>query len=83
MHHARKFIKNTIDTSGIEEASSDSEEPVEGNTQSSQGFIWLLRQHVLHKVAEFQAHVLPLLRGTKLRIENYIEVELSEGGNKY
>jgi hypothetical protein len=46
----------------------------------SNNFIWILRQLVLRKVAEVQAQVVPLLKGTKLRMENYLEISLAEGG---
>jgi hypothetical protein len=79
MHHSRKFFNYVLETGEIETNNEGTESFLQEKTAASASFVFALRQLVLRKVAELQAQVVPLLKGTKLRIENYIGIELSEG----
>jgi hypothetical protein len=80
IHHARKFTKCTFDTTHIEEQPTEDDSVTKATSQACQNFVWILRQLIMHKVAEFRANVLPLFKGAKLRIENYLDAQINEGG---
>jgi hypothetical protein len=80
MHHLRKFTSYTFDAGEVEEGVVEADSFMEEKMPASCSFVWIIRQFVLKKVAELQTVVLPMLKGTKLRVENYIEIELLDGG---
>lgn len=73
-------MKSTIDASNSDDLLPESEMSLLENASASENFVWMLRQLVLRKVSEFESQVLPLIRETKLRLENYVEVSIAEGG---
>jgi hypothetical protein len=82
MHHTRKFTKFALDIPGIEGCTENDHENPEENQNAWSSFINVLRQLILSKLSEIEEQVVPLLRGTKLRIENYFDVNLIEEGTK-
>lgn len=79
LHHIRKFTKFTLDTAA-EDFSLDDQTTYGEEKSSLDRFLNYLRHSVLRKLAEFRENILPHLKETKLRIENYIELSLENDG---
>lgn len=58
----------------------ENEENLEPNQFAWISFIQVLRQLILMKLAVIEEQVVPLFKGARLRIENYFDVALVNGG---
>lgn len=83
MHHLRKFVDCTLFSNSLDEHAIDLDTITEEENPASQSFVWILRQLILKKVSELKEKVVPMLKGTKLRLENYFDVQIPENGKAF